>query len=59
MRNYGIEFYVEERQRDLLREAEQTRLLHEAATGRPAGEGRRRFALTAALRRFVRLAWAW
>ena len=59
MRSYGIELYVEERVRDLLREAEQERLLREAAPSEMAGEKRQRFSLIAVLRRFAQLAWAW
>ncbi len=59
MRSYGIEQYVEERIRDLLHDAEQERLLRDAASPARSGGTHRRFNVTAALRRFAQLAWAW
>ncbi len=59
MRSYGIELYVEERVRDLLRDAEQERLLQDAGRVARSDGTRRRFSLAAVLRRFAQLAWAW
>jgi hypothetical protein len=59
MRTYGMELYIEERVRDLLHEAEQERLLRNAAPADRSDETRRRFSLAAVLRRFAQLAWAW
>ncbi len=59
MRSYGIELYVEERARDLLREAEQERLLQNAGRAVRSEGTRRRFSPTAAVRRLAQLAWEW
>jgi hypothetical protein len=62
MNPYGIELYIQERQRQLLMEAEQQRLWQaarhsdEAAPVRPY---RSRVRVVGALRRFVQNAWAW
>jgi hypothetical protein len=59
---YGIELYTQERQRQLLLEAEQERLWEAA---RRAGDDaavkphRSRVTVVGALRRFVQIAWAW
>jgi hypothetical protein len=58
MRSYGIELYVEERVRDLLREAEQERLLRDVLANPPAREGRKRLSPTAVLRRVAHFATA-
>jgi hypothetical protein len=59
MRSYGIELYIEERVRDLRHDAEQERLLRDAARAVDSDESHPRFSLAAVLRRFVQLAWAW
>ena len=66
MNRYEREFYIEERVRDLLREAENARLLRDSAPmGQPVLSGMRSgmaaavWSLASAVRRFVQLAWAW
>lgn len=66
MGRYEIEFYIEERVRDLLQEAEHARLLRDAApAGQPVmsqirlGSAATLRPLMAAVRRFVQFAWAW
>ena len=62
MTPYGIELFIEERQRQLLREAEQERLwLAARRTSEPAAVRPHlaRLKVVGALRRFVQFAWAW
>ncbi len=62
MNPYGIEWFIQERQHQLLLEAEQQRLweaARRADAADPVRPYRSRVRVVGALRRFVQIAWAW
>jgi hypothetical protein len=63
MNPYGMDLYVQERQRQLLMEAEHQRIWEAARRADDAGAAiwpyRSRVKVVGALRRFVQIAWAW
>ena len=62
MHPYGIELYIEERQRELLLEAERERFAAAALRADDAATVRRfrpRLAVINSLRRVIQIAWSW